>query len=236
LLILTHLRSFNRGSFGFAKNQIMRLFVYIWIAMIEEPLFNLTPISFFQIRADIPYVKEALLPDTSALNNEIPFAEVAMSWSEEGLHFHLLSKRPVTHVAYPSFQRGDSFEVFIDTRDMKSASFNTRFCHHFFCLPTPTDEDIQAGEVTRFRTEDAHELCSPKDLIVRSELFKKGYTLDFMIPKHCLHGYEPEQFDRLGFTYRVNTYGAEPQHFSVNSRDFPIEQGPSLWSSVRLVK
>ncbi len=210
--------------------------------MIEDIQINLSPISFFQLRADAHHLTKEmgdpakyLLPDTSALCNEIPFAEVSMGWNEEGIHFHLLSRRPFIRSVYPSIQKGDSFEVFIDTRDMKSASFNTRFCHHFFCLPSPTDEEIQAGEITRFRTEDAHELCSPKELIVRSELFKKGYALDFIIPKQCLHGYEPEQFNRLGMTYRVNSYGANPQHFSASSQDYPIEQGPSLWSSVRLI-
>lgn len=211
--------------------------------MIEDGVINLTPIHFFQLRADAHYLKGEmsdpdpyLLPDTSRLCNEIPFAAVAMGWNEERLHFHLQCNRPFHKSVYPSIQKGDSFEVFIDTRDMKSASFNTRFCHHFFCLPTPTEEEMQAGEITRFRTEDAHELCAPKDLIVRSEIFKKGYALDFIIPKQCLHGYEPDQFNRIGFTYRVNAYGGAPQHFSVSSTDFPFEQGPSLWSSVRLVK
>lgn len=207
--------------------------------MIEEANICLTPINFFQLRIDCPYLKEGMphpLPNTSALCNEISFSQVSMGWNEEGLHFNLISKRPFQRSVYPSVHKGDSFEVFIDTRDMKTASFNTRFCHHFFCFPAPTEEEIQAGEITRFRTEDSHELCKSTDLVVRSELFPKGYALDFFIPKHCLHGYEPEQFNRLGMTYRVNSFGGATNHFSLSGNDYQIDQQPSLWSSVRLIK
>ncbi len=216
--------------------------------MIEEALIALTPVEFFQLRLECSYLekqkngisflksdKRYLLPKTSALCNEEQFADVSMGWNEDGLFFTVLSKRPYKQSMYPSVERGDSFEVFIDTRDVKTASFNTRFCHHFFCLPEDI-EGIQAGEITRFRTEDKHDLCDPNELSVRSDLLPKGYSLQFHIPAHCLHGYDPEQFNRLGMTYRINTLQGEQQHFSVSSNDFNIDQQPSLWSSVRLVK
>ena len=60
--------------------------------------------------------------------------------------------------------------------------------------------------------------------------------LQIFIPAECLHGYDPEQFDRLGFSYRINRYALPPQHFSVVTKEYQIEQQPSLWSHMRLVK
>ncbi len=79
-----------------------------------------------------------------------------------------------------------------------------------------------------------HEWCDPKELQLNANLGKSDYHLDIFIPAHCLHGYDPDQFDRLGFTYRINRPGEEPQHFAVCSRDYQIEQQPSLWASLRL--
>jgi hypothetical protein len=138
-------------------------------------------------------------------------------------------------VTYPDIARGDSVELFFDTRDVKTSGFNTRFCHHFFFLPEAVDGH-QAGEITRFRTEDIHELCDPKELKVKSQLKSNSYQMQIFIPAHCLHGYDSEQFDRLGFTYRINRPDGPSQHFSVVTDDYQVEQQPSLWSSVRLVK
>jgi hypothetical protein len=58
--------------------------------------------------------------------------------------------------------------------------------------------------------------------------------MKIFIPSQALYGYDVKQFDRLGFTYRINRTGGKPQHFSVNSQDYQIEQQPSLWSSISL--
>lgn len=63
-----------------------------------------------------------------------------------------------------------------------------------------------------------------------------SYTLNIFIPNHCLYGYDPAQFGRLGFTYRVNQSEGFAQHFSVVSEDYQIDQQPSLWGTLRLVR
>lgn len=205
-----------------------------------------TPVNFFQLNFDChllqegfpqlnPPSKKYLLPDLSDLCSEPSFAKVAMGWSVDGIELFLEAAKPVRHCYYPEISKGDSFEIFIDTRDVKTASFNTRFCHHFFFLPEAI-EGHQAGEITRFRTEDVHELCDAKDLKIKAQLKAHSYLLNIFIPSQCLYGYDPEQFDRLGFTYRVNRPDGPSQHFSVISEDYQIDQQPSLWSSVNLVK
>ena len=91
------------------------------------------------------------------------------------------------------------------------------------------------GELTRFRTEDAHVLCDPMALKVQAKSKGSTQVVNLFIPLQCLHGYDPEQFARLGFSYRINRAEGFPQHFSVTTEDYQIEEQPSLWSSLRLV-
>lgn len=203
----------------------------------------LSPIHFIQMRFDCPFLEEGdkinskryLVPDTTDLGHESPFADLYMGWNNDGIKCYLKVWQPVKEVHYPSWESGDSLELFIDTRDVKTSGFNTRFCHHFVFLPELV-EGHHAAEVTHFRTEDAHELCDPNALKIESHLKQKAYTMELFIPKSCLHGYDPDQFDRMGFTYRVNRPGGTPQEFAVHGEHFATEQQPSLWSSVRLVR
>jgi len=209
-----------------------------------EKKFSLLPISFYGLSWDCPHLKNKdlrpsftthLIPNTGHLCDEETFAKVAMGWREDGLTFNVLIGRPFKKTFFPEISKGDSLEIFIDTRDIKTSGFNTRFCHHFFFLPEPF-EGLTAAEITHFRTEDKHELCDPKLLVCQPHLGQKNYSMNIFIPKECLHGYDYAQFDRLGFTYRLNRLGGKPQHFSVSSHEFPLEQQPSLWSSIKLVK
>lgn len=210
--------------------------------------FSLSPVNFFQIGANCHFVekrsfpqlsktnlKKYLLPDTSALCGEDTFAQLGMGWNQEGIELYVVIGQAMEQCQYPDVERGDSVELFFDTRDVKTSGFNTRFCHHFFFLPESV-EGIQAGEITRFRTEDIHELCDPNELKIKTDLRSKEMILQIFIPSQCLYGYDPDQFNRMGFTYRINRYKGKSQHFSATSDDYQIEQQPSLWSTLQLVK
>lgn len=218
-----------------------------------DEIVNMAPVNFFQLSAMIkalppmkkgspskgasPFRIDAAtfskykLPDTSKLCNETPFAKVAIGWSKEGMEIAIHAEVSDIRCNYPSFGAGDSVEIMIDTRDVKTSGYNTRFCHHFFFLPEAID-GVQCGEITRFRTEDTHELCDPKDLLIKTHRQSDGYQMSLFIPAHCLFGYDPEQFNRLGFTYRINASTHLSQHFSVLGEEFQIEQQPSLWASL----
>jgi len=212
--------------------------------MFDQQSPSLNPVNFFALGCDchylakkdkVPHLTQQALPSTQRLTQENGFAKVAMGWHEEGIGFQIHIDQPLIRVSYPEMTKADSVELFIDTRDLKSAGFNTRFCHHFFFLGEAVD-GVDRGEITHFRTEDSHPLCDPKLLIVHSQLGRQDYKLKIFIPTQCLYGYDPKQFDRLGFTYRINRVGGKPQHFSVVSQDYQIDQQPSLWASLKLVK
>jgi hypothetical protein len=217
-------------------------------SMTPEEMVPITPVNFFQICVDCAHLDERrgfpilnrqncskyLLPDTSALCSEYSFAQVAIGWHREGVEIFTIVNKPFQIARYPEVDRGDSVEIFIDTRDVKTSGFNTRFCHHFFFLPESI-EGHSAGEITRFRTEDTHPLCDSEELLVECRHKETFYTLNICIPTQCMYGYDPDQFDRMGFAYRINRNNGFPQHFSVVTDDYQLEQQPSLWSSLKLI-
>lgn len=194
------------------------------------------PIDAFAFSFSIPYLEKGKgnpLPDLTPYQSEKKFATLFAGWNEKGLHFLLKVDKPFQEAFLPRYQNGDALELLIDTRDLKSAGFPTRFCHQFVFLPQAIEE-TQAVEVTHFRTEDRHPLCSSEELKVETVLGRRSYEMKIFIPSSCLHGFDPSTFQRLGLTYVVHRYGGSPQHFSLSSAYMAVEQQPSLWASARL--
>ncbi len=209
--------------------------------MLEE-LVPLVPAHFFEMQAPLYFAKESklkevhLLPDTAPFHGLSSFGQVRLGWNDEGIVGELEVKGTFHQPEFPRMERGDLLEFFFDTRDVKTGGYNTRFCHHFFFLPTIIDyngERIQAGEITRFRTEDAHPLCEGSKLEI--EVVSKNH-LKIFIPASCLYGYDPKEFNRIGFTYRVIRKNGDRQYFSVSDKNFPIEQQPAFWASLRMMR
>jgi hypothetical protein len=199
-----------------------------------EALPAIPPLHFFAMTVEVPEGKKGrLLPDTTALLGDIlRFAEVVFTWNAKGIHLKIDVRKPFEEVFYPDYKKGDAFEFFFDTRDLKTAGFPTRFCHHFLVLPKDV-QGVQCQELTHFRTEDTHPLCNGDEIIVGADFASRSYTLDITFPAHVLHGYDPLNFDRLGFTYRFHRVGGEPQYFSSKGN---VEQNPSSWATLKLTR
>lgn len=213
---------------------------------LDEPI-SLVPVHFFSLSFDCFYLsskeivskkgalgKKHLLPSSADLTGDKPFADVSMAWNEEGLAFEITINQSYKEPAFPELASGDSLEIFLDTRDVKSSGYNTRFCHHFYFLAEKIGEDM-AGEITHFRGDDLHALCNPELLQLQVKHRFGSCKMYIIIPAVCLHGYEPSQFERLGFSYVINRRNGQPQHFSCSSLDYQIAQQPALWASVRLI-
>lgn len=202
----------------------------------------LSPVQFFGLTADSLFIrgslkpdKNQILPSTSDLLDEESFADVYSGWNFEKLCFQIDVHRPFQRISETDFRKGDSVELFIDTRDLKTKGVVTRFCHHFVFFPVET-QNFFGREITRFRNEDTHRLCHPEDLQVIPTLDEKSYSLSIEIPSHCLFGYDPLSFSRIGFTYRINRFEGPPQHFAVSSEEYTIEQHPATWGTLKLLK
>ncbi len=202
----------------------------------------LSPVQFFGLTADSQFLRGSLkpekgflLPATSELLSEETFADVYTAWNFEKLSFYIAVHRPFQKVVEGDFRKGDSIELFIDTRDLKTKGVVTRFCHHFVFFPVET-QNFYGREITRFRNEDTHRLCHPEDLQVAPDMDESSYRIAIEIPAHCLHGYDPLSFSRIGFTYQINRFDAPPQHFAVSSEEYVIEQHPATWGTLKLLK
>src|SRR5438105_13206942 len=92
-----------------------------------EDLPALSPVQFFGLTADCLFMrgnlvpeKAYLLPTTSDLLNEEAFADVYSGWNFEKLCFYIAIHRPFQRIGEGDFRKGDSIELFIDTRDLKT--------------------------------------------------------------------------------------------------------------------
>lgn len=203
--------------------------------MLEEELLPLAPANFFELGLTVPklspetwkeeiVMKKTRLPDTSWLLGEKKTADFHLGWSEEGLYFYAHVKGRFDQ---PNLASGDSLELFVDTRDRKSASYNTKFCHHFYFLPQMVEGHIK-GEITRFRQQESHPLADPDEITLETPGAGK---LKIFLPASILVGWH---IDRLGFSYRLNRRWQPPEHFSARSDEYALEQEPSLWASCKL--
>ncbi len=207
-----------------------------------EDVPSLSPVQFFGLTADCLFSKGALkpekrflLPSTAELLGEEPFAEVYASWHPERLSFHINVSVPFQKSGDGDFRKGDSVELFIDTRDLKSKGVISRFCSCYTFSAVPW-QNFCGREVTRFRNDDMHCLCHPEDLQVTPKFYSDSYSLTIEIPAQALHGFDPIGFPRLGFTYIINRTDGPPQHFAVSSDEYAVEQHPATWGTLRLIK
>lgn len=187
--------------------------------------------AFFRRQVPLSYKKKTLLPQPLLEKGEKQFVKVFGSWEEEGLYFTFEIQTPSVDVSYPDYQKGDSIELFLDTRDRKDQNFVHRFVHHFVFFPFP-NRDHYAKEVTRFRSDDMHPLCDPTLIDLTSQIKKEGYHLSVFLPAAILYGYDPMRFEKIGFNYRINTSMGMQQYFALTNDEYRLEQSPSLWASM----
>lgn len=197
----------------------------------------LLPVNFFKISASIPKVSRfsrlGALPSTSFLLHEESFAEVKMGWNEEELLIEVIVDKAFEECSLSAFAASDTIELFVDTRDLKSAGYATKFCHHFLILPKEV-EGILAQEISRFRTADSHPLSDPSAIKVDTRFGRKQYTVQITLSAACLHGYDPRSIKKLGFTYTCNRFQGAPQNFSLSCKEYSPMQHPSRWASLSL--
>lgn len=180
-----------------------------------------------------------LVPDLGFLEDIPKVADVYMAWNEEGLYFavDVRKKRPVRS-SYTRHWTGDSFQVWLDTRDVKTARRAGRYCHQFNCLPTGggVDGDQPVVKPTQIdRAKEHWPAPLSEDLPIASRITSGGYTLEVALPARTLNGYNPDEFPRIGFTYYLNNSEWPPQWWSAG-RDLRVYIDPSTWGTAVLAR
>ncbi len=113
----------------------------------------------------------------------------------------------------------------IDTRDLKTSGYNTKFCHHFYFLPEKID-GIQCGEVTRFRTEDTHELCDPQFLQVESHKHSSGYRCISLFLEAAYTATNLNNSNELGLHTELTVQYIDPSTFLYQAMNFKLNSNP----------
>lgn len=186
------------------------------------------PLHFFDVCA-----KPGLLKGYSEFLDEDPFCEVEIECALKGIDLNLKVNKGFEKAFFPSVEKGDGFELFIDTRGIREAVIVHKYCHHFVFLPKEMD-GILGVEVTRFRTNDTHELCAKESLKVVSKLAKDHYTMQIHILRESLFGYDPSEYEILKFAYIVHRGPSEPNHFPKSNNVYNLKDHPSLWAELNL--
>jgi hypothetical protein len=176
----------------------------------------------------------------AAMDERRSFADVRLAWNESGIGFQVevsgKDQLPQGDVARP--RSSDGASLWIDTRDARTSHRASRYCHQFHFLPTGGGPDHDAPAFVQAKINRAlHDApLSPASAVpFRVTRNKSGYLLEAFLPAAALHGFDPEQNRRLGFTYAVRDAELGEQVLSVGS-EFPYQEDPSLWSVLELAR
>ena len=166
------------------------------------------------------------------------YAEAWAGWSPEGLWFAVRVPRSKAPRVIPKRpEQGDCVELYVDTRDVRSAHRAGRYCHKFVLAPVGGP-----GRGTRpfFEHQPIHRALmdppmGPAEMVdVASSVVADQYVIELHLPAAALSGFDVEISRRLGLAYIVHDIEHEPQNWP-HPRVLPQGTDPSLWATIVLV-
>ena len=177
------------------------------------------------------------LPSLMGIDGRSSFAELYLAWNEAGLYFGLQVKDKSRYRIDPRlYDQGDCLELWIDTRDLKDVHRAHRYCHHFYFLPGGAGRNGRQPIGRQTAIEQAREQAPPcpEDAIqLGLRRLKKRYQLEIFLPAAGLNGFQPAEFDRLGFTYLLHDCEHGVQSWSAGP-EMGIARDPSTWGTLEL--
>lgn len=178
---------------------------------------------------------ENRLPDLMGVEGKDAYADVYLGWTEEGVYLGVDARgKPGLEVQPKRPLKGDGIQVWLDTRDVRDAHRASRFCHHFYFLPTGGRSDGPvAGQVRIRRARAQGKPCEPQSITVAARVSKGGYRLSAFLPADILTGYDPDDNSRFGFTYLIRDRRLGRQYWTADE-PLPVAYDPSLWGTVVL--
>lgn len=164
-----------------------------------------------------------------------------IAWSPRGLVVTTVvaGRRRVVRRAPTGADASDVLRLCLDTRDVKEARRAGRFCHKLLFYPfVGKTDDAERPSAVWAPINRAKESPSPVDVgefRLASERRVDGFAFSAVIPASTLTGFDPTDFRRLGlhFSQRDEERGAFDLQLG---EPFPIEDDPSLWTSLEFVE
>jgi hypothetical protein len=194
------------------------------------------------------------LPATASLDGLTAWADVRAAWNPRGLAVSVEAAArpgPGPRAAAAEYrpEGSDGLQLWIDTRDTRTVSRATRFCHKFSArLHGLTGSGRGALRVEVQQKPIARAIAdAPMGRVAliqtRAERLQGqgqaqaggGWRLELYLPAEVLHGFDPDTNRRLGFAYQVTDPDPEREdQFLGVGREFPVGENPSLWSTLEL--
>jgi len=181
------------------------------------------------------------LPDMTSLEDSETNGSVdfRMGWNPKGLAFSVRvegkKRRPWCRVSRP--EDSDGIQICIDTRDVRNIHRATRFCHRLFILPGGSGvNQMQPTPLwLPINRAKAHPNPVPVERMqLGGQITDTMYRLDFTFPADGLTGYEPLEYNRIGFHYAIIDQDIGNRAFIVGF-PFPHSEDPSIWATMELL-
>src|SRR5262249_35774197 len=154
------------------------------------------------------------------LDGRKSWAEVRVGWNDRGLGISILANGlPEAQLSRDRPEGFSVVQVWVDTRDTRTLSRATKFCHRFMARLELVGShrmlrvDLSQRPIAR-AVADAP-ICRPEILEARAELGKSGWMLELFLPSQALNGFDPETNRRLGFAYQVADHLRDDQFLGV---------------------
>ncbi|OGN62533.1 MAG: hypothetical protein A3F09_05650 [Chlamydiae bacterium RIFCSPHIGHO2_12_FULL_49_11] len=129
---------------------------------------------------------------------------------------------------FPDYRKGDAFELFLATRAMEEVYIYNKFVHHFVFLPDHPEPN--ALEVTKFRSNDSHNLAPFEFLTAKVEKSPARNTLEIGIDARALYGFDGAAEMKGRIAFRVYRHKENPLHFPHDFDRGRIETNPAVWA------
>lgn len=175
------------------------------------------------------------LPDLMGVEGMQSFATFYMAWNDDGLYLGVEVKKKTRYKLDPkNFTEGDCLELFLDTRDVKDTHRANRYCYRFYFLPGGRGSQGKQPIGRQTSIDNAREQappCPEEAIEMGLRRLKRSYQMEIKIPAAGLHGFQPREFDRLGFTYLLHDSELGLQSWSAG-RDQATATDPSTWGTV----
>lgn len=180
------------------------------------------------------------LPNLCQIDGAEPFGQVWLCWHESGLYLacRVADKRSPLRCDPKRFWQGDNLRLMTDTRHTRTVHRATRFCQHWFFLPTGGGRyrrEPAAGSAKVNRALEDAPLVPPGEIPVAAHVTASGYSLEAHLPAETIVGFDPGEHASLGLYYMLEDRDHGQQFLTVGD-ELLWYVDPSTWASGRLVR
>lgn len=189
------------------------------------------PVPTLDLRAE-PYLEPRFELKVPSATLKAGHLRPLLGWHEEGIGFQMQLEKKATAPT-----SGNRVDLFLDSRDRKEVRGLSRFCHHFrFALPDGNSRifmDGSGSEITHLVGNEQRPLALPTQLPAICRADQTTVILRCWIPATALYGFDPDQFEFIGFHFSCCWAGVA-HSYSSSSGDINSILSPALWTSLRL--